>query len=538
MLMRNVLLACFFTTNFAASLSSSPIAGAIYNVNLSSLGPSYAGVGAQSTAGTSRLLIDYPLGQRASVLDFLFKPQFGASLQHFKVEIGGDAQISCGAEASGQRTANSSEVNWEVGYEGWLMAEAKARNPDIEFLGLVYAWPSWVNPSGKYASPFETPETEGNAALYMTNWVRGMRDVYNVSIHWVGLWNEREYTVSYVLTLRDALDAAGFADTKILSSDRFWDPISTDYMASAALRNATGALAAHGSNCGVDGTGQYGPCSHPNTIAAHQEYGVPLYSTEDFTCWADDNAAVYWMSKLNSNFIGGNVTFFSAWYMITAYYPSYAFWNEGLMRATQPWSGHFVLSPSLWATAHYTQFTQLHGWRYIKQGQGSGALEGGGTYVTLVDALGNITMVIEAASDGGLKDWSSHNCNSGGLGLNYRPVADVQNATFVFTGAVIPQSLALWRSRFLRGNRNASSIFERLPDVLVNKAGLISLAVEPDAVYTLSTFPGASKQEPAIVPPSTPFPLPYADDFEGLPVGRPGQCACTRLRTHTQLNYP
>ena len=129
------------------------------------------------------MLIDYPEPQRSQVLDFLFKPQFGASLQHLKVEIGGDAQISCGAEASGQRTANATP-DWAVGYEGWLMAEAKKRNPDIPLLGLVYAWPSWVNPSG--SSPFESPATEANAAAYMTGWVRGMRDTYNVSIDWVG----------------------------------------------------------------------------------------------------------------------------------------------------------------------------------------------------------------------------------------------------------------------------------------------------------------------------------------------------------------
>jgi galactosylceramidase len=63
-----------------------------YPVDLSATGLAFAGVGAQSTAGSARLLIDYPAPQRDAVLDFLFKPQFGASLQHLKVEIGGDAQ--------------------------------------------------------------------------------------------------------------------------------------------------------------------------------------------------------------------------------------------------------------------------------------------------------------------------------------------------------------------------------------------------------------------------------------------------------------
>ena len=139
-----------------------------YVVDLSATGPAFAGIGAQSTAGSARLLIDYAPEQRDAALDMLFLPQHGASLHHLKVEIGGDAQISCGAEASGQRSA-SGPVDWTVGYEGWLFAEAKRRNPDIELLGLVYAWPAWVNPNG--SSPFASPASEANAAAYVSNWV-------------------------------------------------------------------------------------------------------------------------------------------------------------------------------------------------------------------------------------------------------------------------------------------------------------------------------------------------------------------------------
>jgi hypothetical protein len=58
---------------------------------LSRLGASqtFDGLGAISGGGaTSRLLVDYPPTQRAQVLDYMFKPSFGASLQILKVEIG------------------------------------------------------------------------------------------------------------------------------------------------------------------------------------------------------------------------------------------------------------------------------------------------------------------------------------------------------------------------------------------------------------------------------------------------------------------
>ncbi len=49
----------------------------------------YDGHGGLSAGASSRLLIDYPEPQRSQILDYLFKPNFGASLQILKVEIGG-----------------------------------------------------------------------------------------------------------------------------------------------------------------------------------------------------------------------------------------------------------------------------------------------------------------------------------------------------------------------------------------------------------------------------------------------------------------
>jgi galactosylceramidase len=331
--------------------------------------------------------------------------------------------------------------------------------------------------------------------------------------------------VSYVTTLRGALDDAGFTGTRIVASDRFWDPAAKDFMGSPAMRAATAALTQHYPNCDASGHGSQCSAAFPDAVAAHAEYGVPLFSTEDYSCWTDDNSAVHWASKLNNNYLGGNVTFFSAWYLLTSFYPTVAFWNDGLLRATGPWGGHYELSPTLWATAHYTQFTQPAGWRYLLQGRGSGTLAGGGTYVSLADAVGNFTMVIEAAgAEGSLSAWSSDNCNAAD-GLHFEPAPAPQNATFSLRGAAVPQVLALWRSRFQRGARTAPAVFERLPDVAVGAGGAVSLVVEPDTVYTLSTFPGATKGHPppSGVPPAVPFPLPYSDDFEALPPGRPGR---------------
>ena len=53
-----------------------------------SAGRTFDGLGAVSAGGSTRLLIDYPEPQRSRILDYLFKPGYGAALQHLKVEIG------------------------------------------------------------------------------------------------------------------------------------------------------------------------------------------------------------------------------------------------------------------------------------------------------------------------------------------------------------------------------------------------------------------------------------------------------------------
>ncbi len=52
----------------------------------------FDGHGALSAGASSRLLWDYSEPQRSQVLDYLFKPNFGAGMQILKVEIGGDGQ--------------------------------------------------------------------------------------------------------------------------------------------------------------------------------------------------------------------------------------------------------------------------------------------------------------------------------------------------------------------------------------------------------------------------------------------------------------
>src|ERR1039457_1222761 len=107
-----------------------------------SKGRIFDGLGAVSAGASSRLLIDYPEPQRSQILDYLFKPGYGAALQHLRVEIGADVNSTDGSEPSHMRTpADHSSTR---GYEWWLMAEAHKRNPEIILEILPWGAPGWI----------------------------------------------------------------------------------------------------------------------------------------------------------------------------------------------------------------------------------------------------------------------------------------------------------------------------------------------------------------------------------------------------------
>src|SRR5947209_11517428 len=112
-------------------------------VNGTGGGRTFDGVGAISGGGgNTRLLVDYPEPQRSQVLDYLFKPGYGAALQILKVEIGGDTNSTDGAESSHEHARG--DLNCDRGYEWWLMQQAKARNPDIKLYGLAWGAPGFL----------------------------------------------------------------------------------------------------------------------------------------------------------------------------------------------------------------------------------------------------------------------------------------------------------------------------------------------------------------------------------------------------------
>ena len=460
--------------------------GFTYHVSdVGGLGRPFLGVGAISGGGaTSRLLLDYVEPARSMILDYLFKPQFGASLQILKVEIGGTVVASntfpsvhvapllvlfclhpgsCdstnGAEAPHRYTA-SEDPDFTRGYEWWLLTEAKKRNPTIKTYGLPWCWPAFVgNGTG---NPFY--DGGKTAAAYIVEWTTAARDVYNVTLDYLGLWNEKSSPDSYILQLRSALDGAGFSTTGIVAADEggWW-----------TTGNSTVSAA-------VDALGCHYPGSTSSSAA--KACGKPLFASEDNSrsCLPGQNGGACWARAIVENAANGQMSGSISWSLINSWYEGIQFYGDGLMSAVQPWSGNYYVGAPIWSSAHTTQFS-APGWAYTKPGSGIGYLTGGGTYATLGSGTGDWTIVVEKLDRAGAQ------CSWSGVPPN---VTTSENAPFLLGGSLASlKMLHAWHSSFsATGVADPDLMFSYTGTVPVGSGGAVTLPIAVGDVWTLSTI--------------------------------------------------
>ncbi|XP_066132408.1 galactocerebrosidase isoform X2 [Saccopteryx bilineata] len=428
---------------------------------------------------TSRLLVNYPEPYRSQILDYLFKPNFGASLHSLKVEIGGDGQTTDGTEPSHMHY--ELDENYFRGYEWWLMKEAKKRNPNITLMGLPWSFPGWLGKGFNW--PYVNLQL---TAYYVVTWIAGAKHYHDLDIDYVGIWNERSFDSNYIKVLRRMLNYQGFQQVKIIASDNLWQPISASMLLDAELLKVIDVIGAH----------------YPGTRTVKQAWLTKkkLWSSEDFSTLNNDVGAGCWARILNQNYINGYMTSTIAWNLVASYYEQLPYGRSGLMTAQEPWSGHYVVQPPIWISAHTTQFTRP-GWRYLKT---VGHLEKGGSYVALTDGLGNLTIIIETMSHRHSKCIRPF--------LPYFNVSQ-QLATFVLNGSFskIPE-LQVWHSKL--GKPPLTVLLEQRDSLwLLDTDGSFSLELQEDELFTLTTLTTGSKGSYPPPPKSQPFPRVYKDDF-------------------------
>eukprot|EP01046_Picozoa_sp_COSAG06_P003088 COSAG06_NODE_116_length_23262_cov_47.854034_2_plen_548_part_00 len=481
----------------AAVVDASPAASS-YAVDALAAGPRFDGVGAISGGGGETVLLPaYPAKQRAEVFDYLFKPSFGAALHILKLEIGGDGLSTDGAEPSHMHVGTE-PPNFQRGYEWWVAKEAKARSKSTLIYGLPWEWPAWVGngASGKTASPWVNIS---NAVRYTMEWIKGAQRVHNLHTDFIGLWNERPYDSGYVLALRAALDASGFASTRIIGPDGpaagFWNETQTDPTFAAAVHaigfhypNSNPSKTVPGIN-GPDGSGSIALwASEDDSTVSPPKTDAEMPSPHP----REQPGGGCLVRTLNENFVQGNLTATIVWNLIMARYPQMRWDYTGLVAATDPFGGHYSVLPAVWAAAHTTQFTQP-GYKLLPVGKGSGYLQHGGTFVTYVGPAGEITIVVEKM------DANKSECERGQRNAAQQQVVAAERATFTVTGllnsgaaagaagaagAARVARLAVWKSNFGIDpySDSGAGLFEQGEDVAVGPDGAVSIELLPNWV--------------------------------------------------------
>lgn len=438
----------------------------------------FEGVGAVSAGGSSRLLIDYPEPYRSDILNILFTPKFGASLQHLKVEIGGDVNSTAGTEPSHARTREELEhpkrAYYHRGYEYWLMKEARKRNPDMIFDCLQWGAPGWFQ-GGFYSQ---------DNADYIVSFIQGAKKYHDVAIRFAGTWNEKRspHTRDWIVNvLRPTLDHNGLSHVGIVADDWHtpqWQ-FAAEVVADSALRNAVYALGYH-----------YVESTSTDTALLT---GLPLWESEAWSKSGEWPHAFLLAKQLNLNYIKGKITKTEIWNPVDAYYENLAWAGMGAMTASTPWNGHYEVEPAIWALAHTTQFTSP-GWIYVECGCDTTA--NGSYFVTL-----------KKPADAG-----QH--------ADANPKADY---SLIITGGRQKETLRFRVSNLSEGALNVwqtdstrQFVHQR---ILTPENGYFAIDIAPYSIYSLTTTTGQQKGTGHPIPPASEFPSPYAEDFERYAAG-------------------
>lgn len=440
-------------------------------------GPRYDGIGSVDGGGaTSVLLKDYPEPQRQQILDMIYKPKFGASVQVLYVEVPGDGNSTQGSMPSHMHTRD--DTNYRRGYIWWVMTEARKRNPRLSLDGAAWSAPGWVGDAGGLFGHADEPFFSQDGVDYYLSWLKGLRSVYGLDLDAIGIRNEKGVSYSFAKALRTALDAHGFSSVKVHGFDNWTDDrfnFVRDMLTDKGLRDAIAVPSAHISP--AEGT-----IVSPDIQRMAADMGKPLWNTEQHVYQAGYDGLMATARSFNKGYVQSGVTRIVDWYGIAGLYEMepYSGEKEALVRANWPWSGHYVINPKLWAFAHYGQFS-APGWTYLRGG--SGELKGGGSFVTLKSPTGDFSIIIETKDARGEQRFrleTSHLSN---------------------------KSLAVWRS-------NSTEQFVRQSDLRPGSAGSASILLQPNAVYTLSTTRGQQKGSFQPVPPARAFPFPYRESFD------------------------
>ncbi len=490
----------------AAQASAAPAsAPSVTNItlNLKDGGRVYDGVGGVlGGGGNARYLMDYPARQRDQILDYLFKPGYGAALQILKLEIGGDTDSTDGAEPSIEHTRG--HINCRAGYEFAIAKRAVALNPGIRLYGLQWGAPGWVRQGGAHRF---TPRD----ISYLLDWL-GCARRQGLRIGYLGGWNESDSGShqKWWGWLRRALDQHGYRQVQLVASDSA-GPDGWHYVGDRSIS----VLGAH-DVCGTQ-TGDGGAataCTSPWSPNHRPRSSQPMWASElgGISAGATHGCSQPCAPAIDRAVIRGfteaRLTGFLEWPVLDAMPSSLPYENRGLVTASQPWSGSYRVNAMTWATAQLTQFAAPPRpgsrvvWKYVSSASGRlGGRAANGSYVSLVRSNG-----------GPATGWSTI--------IEATTANTTQRASFHVTGrsSLARQTVHVWASNFDPNSGGPGQWFIREPAIHPTSDGRFSLVIRPGWVYSLTTTTGQGRGAGQGRPASS-FRLPLTESLGGARAG-------------------
>jgi len=447
-------------------------------INAGDTGLEYQGAGAIS-ASSSRLLYDYPEPERSRILDYLFSPAYGGMMQILKVEIGSDMNSTDLAEPSHMRAEGVVDDN--LGFEWWLMAEAKKRNPNIKLSALAWGAPGWVG------GTFWTDKTID----YLLSWLELARKK-GFTIDYIGGWNERSWDAAWYVKFGAKLKAR-FPHVKLVAADDVKDrwSVAFEMLKNRELREAVDIIGVHSP---AGWRGEYKESSSPAELRALPQ---PLWNSEH-SSMTHDLGAMPLARAMNRLYPQSRIVANLCWSLTSAWYSSLPIADTGLLLAEWPWSGYYQTGKSIWAYAHTTQFTEP-GWRHMDNA--SGFLPNGASYVTRKSPdNARFSTVVET-------------CDA---------TRDI-TVEFALQGMPAP-AIHVWKTDLVSDDDNDHFI---QTETIKPVDGKYTLTFKPGCVYTITNTTGqargAAKPRAKI---DDMMPLPYSEDFESYGPARLARFFC------------
>ena len=466
------LLLSLLTAWAVASPAAHAATSTTVTVDGGSAGRTFDGIGAISGGGgNSRLLVDYPEPERSQILDYLFKPGYGASLQILKIEIGGDTNSTDGAEASHEHSRGVVDCN--QGYEWWLAEQAKARNPNIKIYGLAWGAPGWIN------GGFWSTDTIN----YLMDWF-GCAAQHNLTRR---LPRRLERARLQRDLVREPQERAGLARLRRHQGGRGRQRLGRrrhDDLGLDSFNNAVDIVGVH-YPCG------YGSAFTPATAPRNAvNLNKPLWASENGSESTDGSSTFGAPSiarALNRDYIDGKMTAYINWPLVSAIYPNLHYADQGLGIANQPWSGNYYIGKTTWVMAQTSQFT-APGWKYLDSGSGFlGGNRANGSYVSLKSPNGSDYSTVVETMD----------------------ATAAQTMTVKVAGGLSSGAVHVWQTNVNSGS--SSDWFVHSGDVTPS-GGSYTVTLQPGYVYTFTTTTGQGKGVTS-PPAASAMPLPYTNNF-------------------------